>query len=124
MAEPLYKGYSSVAKSGIDTSVFDLELVQQDILNQFNTRRGERVGRPYYGSIIWDLLFDPGDPRTESLVIQDAERIIGEDPRVELIQLIPTISLDSNEIALRIRLRALEFDMDGWFEVTFSQSLS
>ena len=124
MPEPLYRGFTSVATPGIDTAVFDLDLVKQDILNHFNTRIGERVGRPNFGSIIWDLLFDPGDPRTETLVIQDAQRIIGMDPRVTLLELVPNINLDTNSINLAIRVRAVEFDMDGWFDVTFTQSLT
>lgn len=124
MAEPLYKGYSSVANTGIDTALFDLDLVKQDLLNHFHTRLGERVGRPNFGSIIWDLLFDPGDSRTETLVIQDAQRIIGEDPRVTLLELIPDIRPDRNEINLEIKIRAKQFDMDSWFNVTFSQSLT
>ncbi len=124
MAEPLYKGYSSVANTGIDTALFDLDLVKQDLLNHFHTRLGERVGRPNFGSIIWDLLFDPGDSRTETLVIQDAQRIIGEDPRVTLLELIPDIRPDRNEINLEIKVRAKQFDMDSWFNVTFSQSLT
>ncbi len=124
MAEPLYKGYSSVANTGIDTALFDLDLIKQDLLNHFNTRLGERVGRPNFGSIIWDLLFDPADSRTETLVIQDAQRIIGEDPRVTLLELIPDIRPDNHEINLEIKVRAKQFNMDDWFNVTFSQSLS
>lgn len=124
MAEPLYRGYSSISTKGLDTATFDLDLIKQDLLNHFNTRLGERVGRPNFGSIIWDLLFDPGDPRTEALVIQDAQRIIGMDPRVELLELIPNVDLDTNSVRLDIRVRAIEFDMDGWFDVTFTQSLA
>ena len=121
MAEPLYKGYSSVIKHGIDTKVYDLDLVMQDIRNHFNTRIGERVGRPEFGSIIWDLLFDPNDPRTETMVIQDAQRIIGSDPRVELLELIPTVDIDGHSISIDIRVKAKQFDMDSWFNVVFRQ---
>lgn len=124
MPETFYQGYSSVATDEIDTSIFDLELVKQDLLNHFNTRLGERVGRPEFGSIIWELLFDPADPRTESAVIQDAQRIIGEDPRVELLELVPRVLIDQQQIELAIRVRAVEFDMESWFNVTFQQNLA
>ena len=122
MVEPLYKGYSTVANSQIDTALHDMELIKQDLLNHFQTRIGERVGRPEWGSIIHDLLFDLGDDRTEALVVQDAERIIADDPRVDALQINATVSLDTYEITLQILLRAIEFDMDSWFSVTFSQS--
>lgn len=124
MPETFYQGYSSVVTDEIDTSVFDLELVKQDLLNHFSTRLGERVGRPEFGSIIWELLFDPADPRTESAVVQDAQRIIGEDPRVELLELVPQILIDQQQIELAIRVRAVEFDMESWFNVTFQQNLA
>lgn len=124
MTLPLYRGYSSVANEGIDTALFELELVKQDLLNHFSTRLGERVGRPEFGSIIWELLFDPGDPRTEAIVAQDAQRIVGLDPRVELLDLQIDVSADTHEINLQVQLRAVEFEMDDWFFVTFKQSLA
>lgn len=124
MPEPLYRGFSSVANQGISTALFEIALIKQDLLNHFNTRIGERVGRPKFGSIIWDLLFDLGDPRTESLVVQDAQRIISMDPRVKLLELVPRVALDTHEITLEIRLLAVQFDMDDWFTVTFSSSLA
>ena len=122
MTDLMYRGYSSVARPEIDTTLFDLDLVKQDLLNHFHTRIGERVGRPTFGSIIWDLLFDPSDSRTESLVVQDAQRIVGMDPRVKLLDITPTISLDTHTITLAIRLKSVETNMDDWFNVTFAQA--
>ncbi len=121
MAQALYRGYSSVANKQISTSLFDLELVVQDLLNHFNTRIGERVGRPKYGSIIWDLLFDPSDSRTEALVVQDAQRIIQDEPRVELLELLPNISIDTHTVELKIRLKLVERGDEGWFTAVFKQ---
>lgn len=117
MAEPLYRGYSSVANTGIDTSLFDMDLIKQDILNHFMTRIGERVGRPEFGSIIWDLLFDPADPRTETLVIQDAQRIIGMEPRVDLLDL--SVRTTDHTITIDIVVKAKQIDMDANFSVLF-----
>jgi len=120
MTEPLYRGYSSVATDGVDTALFDISLIEQDLLNHFNTRIGERVGRPEFGSIIWDVLFDPSDARLESLVIRDAQRIIGMEPRVELLDL--TVSMpDDHTIELKIHIKAIQVDMNREFVVRFSQ---
>lgn len=120
MAQAIYRGYSTVANSEISTSLFDLDLVMQDLLNHFNTRIGERVGRPLYGSIIWDLLFDPSDSRTESLVVQDAMRIIQDEPRVGLLELLPHVSIDTHTIELKIKLKLIERGDEGWFTATFA----
>ena len=120
MAQAIYRGYSTVANSEISTNLFDLDLVIQDLLNHFNTRIGERVGRPRYGSIIWDLLFDPSDSRTEALVVQDAMRIIQEEPRVKLLEMTPRVSPDIHKIELNIKLELIERGDTGWFTATFA----
>jgi len=111
MTAALYRGFSSVANTGINTGLFDIDLVQQDLLNQFNTRLGERRMRPNYGSVIHDLLFDLSDSRTEALIVQDAERIILGDPRVQLLTMESAVDLDIHSIRLDIKLKVLEFDM-------------
>jgi phage baseplate assembly protein W len=35
----------------------DFELIKRDLLNAFNIRQGELVGRPAYGTTLWDMLF-------------------------------------------------------------------
>ena len=123
MTTSLYRGYSTVANDGLNTSLYDIKLVEQDILNQFNTRLGERRGRPNFGSIIHDLLFDLSDSRTESLIVLDAQRIINEDPRVDLLDIVPTVDLDKHEVKLDIKLRILEFDMNTQFSITFGETV-
>ncbi len=39
---------------------------------------------PEFGSIVWDLLFDPLDDRTKYLIDQDVRSIIKNDPRWQL----------------------------------------
>lgn len=123
MAEPLYRGYSTVANTGVHTEIHNVELVKQDLLNHFNTRLGERRGRPDFGSIIWDLLFDLSDDRTEALVVQDARRIVDEDPRVELLEINTNINIDAHSITVELKLAYVEFDMDEWFTFTFEEQL-
>lgn len=119
MAAPLYRGFSSVANSGIDTRLFDVQLVGQDLLNHFNTRVGERVGRPSFGSIIHDLLFDLFDSRTEGLVVADAQRIFSEDPRVVPLEVNVEIAPEQHQIRLDATLQMVEFDMNTNFHAIF-----
>jgi phage baseplate assembly protein W len=119
MAAPLYRGFSSVANDGIDTRLFDVELVKQDLLNHFNTRVDDRVGRPSFGSIIHDLLFDLFDSRTEGLVIADAQRIFSEDPRVVPLEVNVEIDLEQHQIKLTATLQMVEFDMNTNFHAVF-----
>lgn len=119
MVQPLYRGFSTVANDGLDTRLFDIELVKQDLLNHFNTRLGERVARPNFGSIIHDLLFDLMDDRTEGLVIADAQRIFSEDPRVVPLDVSVDIRPDQHKITLQATLRVVEFDMTTNLQAVF-----
>lgn len=123
MARALYRGFSTNAKEGLNTKLFDIELVRQDLLNEFNTRLGERVGRPRFGSIIHDLLFDLNDPRTESLVRADIERIINNDPRVVPLEVKVTSNLDEHTITAEITLQIVEHNMNESFSVTFGEQV-
>ena len=134
MAAPLYRGFSTVANDGaaqlvdgsftvqgnsIDTRIFDVDLVKQDLLNHFGTRLGERVGRPGFGSIIHDLMFDLIDERTEGLVYADAQRIFAEDPRVIPLDVRVDLAPDRHKIVVTARLQLVEFDMEVNFQTVF-----
>ena len=121
MAAPLYRGFSSKGQRNIiNTKKTDIDLVKADLLNHFNTRIGERVARPGFGSIIHDLLFDLSDDRTEGLVLADANRIFDSDPRVIPLSVEARVSKDTGKVVLRAKLRFVEFNMDDNFSAVFS----
>lgn len=78
-----YKGFSTVA--GVKSNqLYDIELIKQDLINHFYTRKGERVMNPNFGSIIWDMLYEPLDASNKDEIVEDCKVIIAKDPRVEL----------------------------------------
>jgi phage baseplate assembly protein W len=68
-------------------TLYNIDLVKQDLLNQFFTRKGERVMLPNYGTIIWDKLFEILNNGSRQEIIDDATRIVKSDPRVSLISI-------------------------------------
>jgi phage baseplate assembly protein W len=85
MADALnFIGFSTINKKKPPYTLTDFELVKTDLLNHFNTRKGERVMLPEFGTIIYNLLMDPLDDMTRELIVEDATRIIEEEPRVKL----------------------------------------
>jgi phage baseplate assembly protein W len=82
-----YKGFSSVDDTTSATKLFDFDLVKQDIINSFRTRRGERVMNPTFGSAIWDLIMEPATPITRQQFMDDIQVICTSDPRVTPIQM-------------------------------------
>lgn len=81
---PNFIGFSTINKKKPPYTLTDFELVKVDLLNHFNTRKGERVMLPEFGTIIYNLLMDPLDDTTKDLIMEDATRIIDQEPRVQL----------------------------------------
>jgi len=80
----LFTGFSTVGSFIGNETIHDIELVKRDLLNHFMTRKGERVMLSDFGSIAWDLLFEPFDNNVVNLVEEDTKNIINQEPRVEL----------------------------------------
>lgn len=94
-----YKGFSTVA--GVKSNqLYDIDLIKQDLTNHFYTRKGERVMNPDFGSIIWDMLYEPLDEGNKDEIVEDCKRIISIDPRVELTDL----NVNEYESGLRINI--------------------
>jgi phage baseplate assembly protein W len=63
-------------------TVIDFELIKIDLLNAFNIRQGQLVGRPAYGTVLWDYVFENQTQETERQIIAEVQRVAGGDPRV------------------------------------------
>lgn len=79
----VFKGFSTPVVGRTET-LYDSELVRQDLMNHFNTKKGERAMDADYGFIAWDLLFELDGYNTINLLEADARRIIELDPRLRL----------------------------------------
>jgi phage baseplate assembly protein W len=77
-----YKGFSTVSTDTASFSLYDLSLIKQDVINHFHVRQGERLENPTFGTIIWDMLFEPMTKQVVDLIVKDVETIINYDPRV------------------------------------------
>jgi phage baseplate assembly protein W len=82
-----YKGFSTINSTNYGFKLYDFELIKQDIVNHFNTRKGSRVMNPGFGTIIWDLLMEPLTDRIRELLTEDIETICNSDPRVYPLQI-------------------------------------
>ncbi|MEI6801450.1 MAG: hypothetical protein WCO04_19865 [Pseudomonadota bacterium] len=62
----------------------DFELVKRDLLNAFGIRQGQLPGRPGYGTIIYDYVFESQDTTTERAILAEVQRVAGGDPRISI----------------------------------------
>jgi phage baseplate assembly protein W len=77
-----YKGFSTISTETESFSLYDLALIKQDLINHFHIRKGERLEQPDFGTIIWDIIFEPLTDEVRRLIVSDVEEIINYDPRI------------------------------------------
>ena len=116
-----YKGFSSVGTTSYGTRLYDFSLIQQDIINHFNTRKGERVMNPDFGCIIWDLLMEPLTDRIKDQLSDDITKICNNDPRVYPTK-IDLTEYDSGYI-LEVTLVLRGTDQSATLRLDFNQGI-
>lgn len=65
-------------------TLLDGDLVKRDLLNAFNIRQGQLPGRPQYGTILWDNLFENQTNETIQNITTEIQRVAGGDPRLQI----------------------------------------
>lgn len=85
-----YKGFSTVSTASESFALYDLYLIKQDIINHFHIRLGERLEQPTFGTIIWDVIFEPLTNQMVEMITKDVETVINYDPRVRAEQIVVT----------------------------------
>ena len=118
----VFRGWSTaqVTPTNTNVSLNDIELVKQDLMNEFMTIRGERVMMPDYGSITWHMLFEPLIDANISDIVNNTVEIIAAEPRVEYINC--NVTSEENTITLYIELiykpTMTPFDLQVFFDGT------
>jgi phage baseplate assembly protein W len=115
-----YKGFSTVNTSSIKGSLYDLSLIKQDLINNFYIRKGEKLENPEFGTIIWDMLFEPLTEQIKTLIVNDVTAIVNSDPRIQSIQTIVT----QVEYGLQVELTLLyvPYNIQESMQLTFDQA--
>lgn len=93
-----YKGFSS-KEANKNYKLYDINLVKQDLINHFYIRKGEKLENPEFGTVIWDMLFEPFTPDVKEIIAKDVETIVNYDPRISIVE----IQIDSTDQGIRIQ---------------------
>ena len=96
-ASKTYRGISTVANSK-NFNLYDIAIIKQDIINHFHIRQGEKLENPKFGTIIWDILFEPFTEDVKQAIIKNDTEIINYDPRVNVKDII----IDTYESGIQI----------------------
>jgi len=116
----IYKGFNSNLKEQ-NFKTYDLECVRQDIINQFSTRKGERVMDPNQGTIIWDAIFEPLTPDLKVAIAEDIRGLLRAEPRVT----VEAVKVDEYQsgILLEITVRYNTTDLAQVIKLNFDKEL-
>jgi len=115
-----YKGVSTVNENNTSVLLYDLNLIKQDLLNHFHIRQGEKLGDPTFGTIIWDVLFEPLTPTLRNLIIDNVNAIIANDPRITVDKV--TIQEYESGIQIECNLMYLPYNIQESMQLNFDKN--
>jgi phage baseplate assembly protein W len=112
----MYRGFSTVGRDK-KFRLTDVELVKQDLINHFNIRKGEKLMNPDFGTIIWNVLYEPLTEDLKSVIITDITSIARYDPRVSIDNVI--ITEFDRGLQIELELRYLQTNQSGLLNLQF-----
>lgn len=113
-----FVGYSTINQFKKFTLV-DMDLIKRDLLNAFNIQQGQLVGRPGYGTIIWNYVFENQTQETERAITAEIERVCGGDPRIYVssIEIFP----QTNGMLIQVQITPVQGQTAQLLSVFFDQ---
>jgi phage baseplate assembly protein W len=116
----MYKGFSTVSTDTENFKLYDYALIKQDLINHFYVRQGERLMNPTYGTIIWDLIFEPMTEQTQNLILQNVNEIINYDPRITANNVI--VTQYESGIQIECMLTYVPYNLSEQLQLQFDQN--
>jgi phage baseplate assembly protein W len=98
----------------------DFELIKRDLLNALNIRQGELVGRPSYGTTLWDILFENQTQDTLQSIYVEIQRVAAGDPRIFISEL--EVFPQENGLLLQIEITVVQTTDAQRLSVFFDQN--
>ncbi|HET8688724.1 MAG TPA: GPW/gp25 family protein [Methanosarcina sp.] len=115
----IYKGFSTLQNTK-NYSLTDFELAKQDLINYFNIPKGQKLMQPSFGTVIWDMLFEPLDEATQQIITQDVQKIVSYDPRLAVGQV--AVTQQSNGLLIQVTLSYVNTDQRDTINLNFNRN--
>ena len=114
-----FKGFSSKAERQ-NFKVYDFECAKQDLINRLSVRKGERVENPEFGTIIYDLLFEPFTEALKDAITEDITANLNADPRIGTEEI--TVVEADHGIAIQATLKYIPLDITEKLAFRFDEN--
>ena len=100
----------------------DENLVIQDFVNALNIRQGQKVGKPGYGTTLWNFVFEPNTSDVQFRLENEIRRVASQDPRLELnsVKAFP----QENGILIEVEMSVAPFNNAQFLNVFFDANSS
>jgi len=115
-----YRGLSTVNPDNNSTRLYDLALIKQDLINHFHIRQGEKLENPEFGTIIWEVIFEPMTEDLKSAIAKNVTDIVNYDPRTQVNSV--TVDAFESGIQIEIDITYLPYNISESMRLQFDES--
>lgn len=121
MANTLYRGFSTFNRRK-KFRVVNFELSKQNLFNHLHIRKGEKLNNPNFGTIIWDMLFEPLTVEVKKAISDDIKTIVNYDPRLRTDAI--SIAEYHHGLQIEVELTFIETDQRDRLVLQFDRRTS
>ena len=114
-----FKGFSSKA-SQQNFKIYDFECAKQNLMNRLSVRKGERVENPEFGTIIYDVLFEPFTEALKETIVEDVTANLNADPRISTEEI--NVLEEDHGIAIQATIRYVPLDISEKLQFKFDEN--
>jgi phage baseplate assembly protein W len=114
-----YKGFCSRAEEN-NFKLYDFQLVKQNLINRLSVRKGERLENPEFGTIIYDVLFEPLTEDLKQAILDDITANVGADPRLSADNIV--VSQSDHGISVQVDLTYVPYNITEKLALGFDEN--
>ena len=118
-ASVTFKGFSSRAEKQ-NFKLYDFECAKQDLINRLSVRKGERVENPQFGTIIYDVLFEPFTDVLKEQITEDISQNLNADPRIATEEIL--VSQADKGIAIQATIKYVPLNIVEKLRFAFDEN--
>jgi phage baseplate assembly protein W len=100
--------------------VYNVAVIERDLMNAIFTERGQRLMMPNYGTRIPLMTFEPGDQQTMDIILMDLKEVFDHEPRVKLVNLDIIPAVEKNALVAIAKVMYLEFNVTKDLMITIN----
>ena len=104
----IFKGFCSRSDQS-NYKLYDFALIKQDLINRLSIRKGERLENPEFGTIIYDVLFEPLTDDIRQAILDDITANVNADPRISADNII--VSQSDHGISVQVDLTYVPYNI-------------